>query len=95
MNPQNCQLMRIAGRTSRPPRSIGFPALFLTTPLARQRLFRATFICRFQIVRVLLNVLDDVFLLHLALEAAQCALDRFAILHFDFGQNLIATSLTP
>jgi len=70
MNPQNCQLTRMAGLTGRPLRSFGFPALLLATPLTRQRLFRATFVCRFQIVRVLLDVLDDVFLLHLALEAA-------------------------
>jgi hypothetical protein len=34
---------------------------------------------------VLLDVLDDVFLLNLALEAAKCAFDRLAFLNLDFG----------
>jgi hypothetical protein len=34
---------------------------------------------------VLLDVLDDVFLLHLPLEPAECALDRLALLDFDFS----------
>ena len=87
MKPENCQMLRMADRTRRPPRSLRLPALFLAAPLARQRLLRATFVSRFQIERVLLDVLDDVFLLHLALEAAQCAFDRFALLHLDFSQT--------
>jgi hypothetical protein len=35
---------------------------------------------------MLLDILDDIFLLHLALEAAKRAFDRFAFLHFDFSQ---------
>jgi hypothetical protein len=34
---------------------------------------------------VLLDVLDDVFLLNLTLEATECALDRLALLNFDFS----------
>jgi hypothetical protein len=40
---------------------------------------------RLQVERVLLDVLDDVFLLHLPLETAERALDRLAILDFDFS----------
>jgi hypothetical protein len=35
---------------------------------------------------VFLDVFDDVFLLHFALEAPQRALDRLAILNLDFRQ---------
>jgi hypothetical protein len=34
---------------------------------------------------MLLDVLDDVFLLNLALEAAECAFDRLALLNLDFS----------
>ena len=87
MKPKNCQMTRMVDRPHRPPRSLRFPVLLLATPLARQRLLRATLVSRFQIERVLLDVLDDVFLLHFALEAAQCAFDRFALLHLDFSQT--------
>ena len=80
-------MTRVADRTRRPARSLCLPPYFLATPLARQRLLRATLVSRFQIVRVLLDVLDDVFLLYFALEAAQRAFDRFAILHLDFSQT--------
>jgi hypothetical protein len=38
---------------------------------------------------MLLDILDDIFLLHLAFEAAKRAFDRFAFLHFDFSQALL------
>jgi hypothetical protein len=34
---------------------------------------------------VLLDVLDDVFLLHFSLEASESAFDRFALLDLDFS----------
>jgi hypothetical protein len=34
---------------------------------------------------MLLDILDDVFLLHLPLEPAKSALDRFALLNLDFS----------
>jgi hypothetical protein len=37
---------------------------------------------------VLLDVLDDVFLLDLALEASESVLDRLALLHLDLSQLL-------
>jgi hypothetical protein len=43
---------------------------------------------------MLLDVLDDVFLLNLALEAAESALDRLAFLNLDFSHALIHP-LTP
>jgi hypothetical protein len=44
-----------------------------------------SFIPRFEIERVLLDVLDDVFLLDLTLETAESAFDRFALLNLDFS----------
>jgi hypothetical protein len=35
---------------------------------------------------VLLDILDDIFLLHLTLEATEGAFDRFAFLNLDFSQ---------
>jgi hypothetical protein len=43
---------------------------------------------------MLLNVFDDVFLLNLALEAAESALDRLAFLNLDFSHAL-KHPLTP
>src|SRR5262245_41157667 len=58
---------------------------FLPITFSCERLFRSTLVAGFQIERVLLDVLDDVFLLHLPLEPAESALDRFALLNFDFS----------
>jgi len=58
---------------------------FLTVPLARQSLFCPALVTRLQVERMLLDVLDDVFLLNLALEAAECTLDRLAFLNLDFS----------
>jgi hypothetical protein len=38
-----------------------------------------------QVERVLLDVLDDVFLLHFSLEAAESTFDGLALLHLHFG----------
>ena len=43
---------------------------------------------RLQVERMLLDVLDDVFLLNLALEAAESAFDRLAFLNLDFSHAL-------
>ena len=42
---------------------------------------------------MLLNVLDDVFLLHLPLEATERAFDRFTVLHLNFSQNFLPPPL--
>ncbi|HTH00707.1 MAG TPA: hypothetical protein VL882_10600 [Vicinamibacterales bacterium] len=62
-----------------------FPTLFLARSLARERLLRTAPIARLQIERVLLDILDDIFLLHLPFEAAKRALNRFAFLYLDFS----------
>ncbi len=47
----------------------------------------AALVAGLEIERRLLDVLDDVFLLDLPLEAAKRAFDRLAFLDFDFGQS--------
>ena len=71
-----------------PPRVALFEVatLLLASALPRERLLGATLVSRLQVVGMLLHVLDDVFLLHLPLEAAERAFDRFAVLQFDFSQ---------
>ena len=43
------------------------------------------FFAGFHVEAVLLDFLDDVFLLHLALETAQCIFQRFTFLNTDFS----------
>ena len=74
-------------------RLLRFPPELLAVPLARQRLLGPTLVTRLQVERVLLDVLDDVFLLNLALEAAECAFDRLAFLNLDFSHALNTPSL--
>jgi hypothetical protein len=63
-----------------------FAALLLARTLTRQRLFGAAPIARLQVVGVLLDILDDIFLLHLPFEATERALNRFTFLNLDFSQ---------
>src|SRR5207237_10801248 len=58
---------------------------FFSIPLARERLLCSALVTRLQIEGMLLDVLDDVFLLHFPLEPTKGALDRFALLDFDFS----------
>jgi len=60
----------------------------LAAPLARQGLFGPPPVARLQIEAVLLDVLDDVFLLYLPLEAAEGIFDRLALLDLDLGHDL-------
>ena len=60
--------------------------LLLPRSLARQRLLGAAPIARFQVEGMLLDILDDIFLLYLPLEPPKRALDGLAILHFHFSQ---------
>src|SRR5512133_2942175 len=55
----------------------------LPAPLAGQGLLRPALVSGLQVEAVLLDVLDDVFLLDLALEAPEGVLDRLALLHLD------------
>jgi hypothetical protein len=57
----------------------------LTITFSRQGLFGPAFIARFQVKRMLLDILDDVFLLHFSLEPTESALNRLALLNFDFS----------
>jgi hypothetical protein len=63
---------------------LDFPPLFLTGALPREGLLGAALVAGLQVKGVFLDVLDDVFLLNLPLEAAQRALDRLAFLNFHF-----------
>ena len=71
---------------------VQFPALLFTTAFTSEGLFRPALVTRLQIERVLLDILDDIFLLHLPLEAAQGAFDGFAFLDFYFSQALSTPS---
>jgi hypothetical protein len=59
---------------------------FLAIALACQRFLHSLLFARFQVERMALNFLDDVFSLHLALEAAQRILKGFAFLNSNFCQ---------
>src|SRR5205809_5035470 len=61
----------------------------LPIALSRQRLLRSPLVPGFQVEGVFLDVLDDVFLLHFPLEAAQRALDRFSLLNFYFSHECL------
>jgi hypothetical protein len=64
-----------------------FLASLLPAALARQRLFHALFFTGFQIKGVPLDLLDNVFLLHLALKTPQCILEGLTLLQSDFRQR--------
>src|ERR1700676_548200 len=68
---------------------IRFPALLLTQSLPRKRFFCPALLAGFHVEAVLLYFLDDVFLLHFALETAQCIFQRFTLLDNYFCQFLI------
>lgn len=58
-------------------------------PLARQRLLQPPFLARLQVIGVFLDLLDDVFLLHLALKAAKGGFESFSVLEKDLSQVYI------
>ena len=64
-----------------------FASEFLPIPLARERLLGPALVSRLQIEGVFLDVLDDVFLLHLPLEASEGAFNRFALLNLHFSHK--------
>ena len=55
--------------------------------LACQSFLGALFLARLEIERVALDFLDDVFLLHLALETTQRVLQAFTLLNPNFRQS--------
>ena len=70
--------------------SLGFPSLLFPGSFACQRLFCSAFVPGFQIEGVLLDVLDDVFLLNLPLEPPERAFDRLTVLYLDLSQNFLS-----
>src|SRR5712672_1538122 len=62
-----------------------FASELLAIPFASERLLGPSLVAGFQVEGMLLDILDDVFLLNLPLEPAESALDRFALLDFDFS----------
>jgi hypothetical protein len=70
-------------------------ACFFPAALAGQRFFHPLLLTRFQVKGVTLDLLDDVFLLHLALEATQCVLEGLALLKSDFCQLNYTPKLVP
>jgi len=71
-----------------PPALLLFLSSFLPAALACQRFLDTLLFAGLQIKRVALYFLDDVFLLHLPLEAAQCVFEGFSLLQSDFRQKL-------
>ena len=76
---------KIPGRVAAWRSSVLLPPLLFAQPLARERLFRSAFLARLHVITMFLDFLDDVFLLHLALETAQCIFQRFTFLNADFS----------
>jgi len=67
---------------------LDFPATFLPVSLACQSLFDPQFLTRLQIEGMPLDLFNDVFLLHLPLEAPKGVFQGFTVLESDFCQNL-------
>jgi len=59
---------------------------FLTISFASERFFDTLLFARLQVEGVTLNLLDDVFLLHFALEPAQGIFEGFTLLNSYFSQ---------
>jgi hypothetical protein len=62
-------------------------ACFLASSLASERGLDALLLAGLQVKGVALDLLDNVFLLHLALEAAQSVLEGFPLLKSHFCQT--------
>src|SRR5256885_1891308 len=63
---------------------VRFAPLLLAQSLPRKRFFGPALFAGFHVEAVLLDFLNDVFLLHLALKTAQGILERFTLLNNDF-----------
>ena len=64
-----------------------FLARFLASAFASQCGFDALLFAGLQVKGVALNLLDNVFLLHLAFETSQSVLEGFALLNSNFRQT--------
>jgi len=69
----------------RPISLIRFPPLLLAQSLPRKRFFCPALLAGFHVETVLLDFLDDVLLLHLALETPQGIFQGFTLLDDDFS----------
>jgi hypothetical protein len=74
------------GPLRQPKQLIRLAALLLARTLSRQGLLGTSTIAWLQVERMLLDILDDIFLLYLPLEASKRAFDRFAFLYLHFSQ---------
>src|SRR5439155_14829549 len=71
---------------ARPPwRLILFAPLLFAQTLPRKRFLCPTLLAGLHVETMLLDFLDDVFLLHLALETPQCVFQRLTFLDDDFS----------
>src|SRR5580692_309805 len=66
-------------------RLVRFSPLLLAQSLPRKGFFGSALFAWLHVEAVLLDFLDDIFLLHLALETTQCIFQRFAFLDNDFS----------
>jgi len=69
-----------------PGRLVGLAALLLAGAFAGQGLLGSALVAGFQVEGVLFDVLDDVLLLHLPLEAAERTFDGLTLLNLHFCQ---------
>src|SRR3984893_9148999 len=69
-------------------RLVRFAPLLLAQSLPRKRFFCPAFLARLHVEAVLLDFLDDIFLLHLALKTAQGIFQRFTLLNNDFCHSI-------
>jgi len=72
--------------TLRPVELFDFPATLLPVPFPGKSGLNPFLFARLQIKRMALDLFDDVFLLHLSLEAPEGVFQRFPLLEPDFSQ---------
>ena len=78
-----------------PDSLILFLACLLPAALASQRLLDTLFLAGLQVEGMTLDLLNDVFLLHLALETAESILEGFTLLESYFSQPNYTPKLVP
>ena len=71
-------------------RLVRFAPLLLAQSLPRKRFFGPAFLARLHVKAVLLDFLDDVFLLHLALKSPQSVLQGLTLLDNNFSHLVIS-----
>ena len=76
----------MAGLAARPLYLFRFDPALLAIALASEGFFSPPLLTGLQVERMPLDLFDDIFLLHLALEPAKGAFQRFTVLHNNFCQ---------